>query len=441
MRPPGTPTGGRDSAAEQRNRRLVISAGAGVLQRLAQVVSTLLLMPLLLRVLGAAQFGVWGAAVSLAWLAGFSDIGTGAALVTLVARSSANDNSAEARGHVAGALSFGCGLAGLAGLGTLALWIAAPQVRMGPYLIAAIGLAVNIPLTAANSVWMALQKGYSAAFWELMQTVLTLAGVFAAARWFTDVRVYVAVVYAGLVLSNLGSLVHLFMRHPELRPEGLVAPIAAVKDVAGHGVGYFVLGLTGGLFFLLDNILALVLLGPEPAACMTIALRIAVTALGALGVASQPLWPAFAEATQRNDRHWVRRIILQGSALLVGIAIAGSSVLLIYGQRLLAWWLHQSLGITEGLLWAIAVWVLAQALVRVPSLLLNALSIIRYQVVVSTAALVLAFGLKLMLSARLGVAGILWGTTAPVFLIVFPAVMWRVYQWGKNGDRSPAAGC
>jgi len=167
---------------------------------------------------------------------------------------------------------------------------------------------------------------------------------------------------------------------------------------------------------------------------MTIALRICITALGALGVASQPLWPAFAEAVQSNDRHWIGRVILRGSALLVGITIVGSSILLVYGQRLLGWWLHQSLGITKALLWAIAVWVLAQALVRVPCLLLNALSIIRYQVVVSSAALALAFGLKLWLSARLGVAGILWGTTAPFLLIIFPAVTWRVFHWGKDAD-------
>jgi len=427
--------GARGLAADKRNRRIVVAAGAGVFQRLAQVAATFFLIPILLRVLGPAQFGIWGAAVSLAWLAGFSDVGTGPALLTLVARSTASNNTAEARRHIAGAVSFGCGLAGLAGLGTLAAWIALPQIRYGPYLIAAIGLAVNIPLTAANSVWMALQKGYSSAFWELVQTLLTLAGVFAAAAWSRDVRIYVAIVYAGLVLANVGSLVHLFVRHPELRPEGLVAPLAAVKAVAGHGVGYFILGLAGGLFFLLDNIMALALLGPEAAARMTIALRICITAAGALAVMSQPLWPAFSEAAAARDWHWIRNILIRGSALLVGISIAGSSFLLVYGRRLLGWWLHQSLGITQSLLWAIAVWVFAQALIRVPCLLLNALSIIRYQIVVSSAALMLALALKLLLSSRLGVAGILWGTTAPFLLIIFPAVTWRIFSWAKHADR------
>ncbi len=72
--------------------------------------------------------------------------------------------------------------------------------KAGVYLIAAIGLAVNVPLNAGNNVWMALQKGYVSGRWELVQTLLTTAGLVAAPALTRDVRVYVAVVYTGLVL-------------------------------------------------------------------------------------------------------------------------------------------------------------------------------------------------------------------------------------------------
>ena len=264
-------------------------------------------MPLLLRVLGPAKFGVWGATASLAWLSGLVDIGTGTALVTLVARSSALESKEQARRYVTGALSIGSGLAGLT---LLAAFVASlggrAQGSAGPYFIAAIGLAVNLPLNAGNNVWMALQKGYVSGFWELVQTLLTMAGLIVATVFTRDVRVYVAIVYIGLVWANIGSLVHLFWRHPELRPEWQSVSWAAMREVAGHGVLYFILALAGGLSFLLDNVLALSLLGPVAPACMTIAMRICVTAVGALVVMSQPLWPAFAEAAERGDRKWIR---------------------------------------------------------------------------------------------------------------------------------------
>jgi O-antigen/teichoic acid export membrane protein len=417
----------------KRNRRVAVSASVGVFQRLVQVGSTLVVMPLLLRVLGPAKFGIWGAAASLAWLSGLVDIGTGTALVTLVARSSALGRAEQARRHIAGALSMGSGLAGLMLVAAFVASInGAAQGRTAPYLIAVIGLAVNLPLNAGNNVWMALQKGYYSGFWELVQTLLTTAGLIAAAALTRDVRVFVAVVYVGLVLANIGSLVHLFWWHPELRPEGLWFSWPVMREVAGHGVLYFILALTGGLSFLLDNVLALGLLGPEASARMTIALRICVTAIGGLAVMSQPLWPAFADAAEKADRKWILKALLRGSALLVGLTLAGSSLLLIFGERLLRWWLHTNLGIGSGLLWAISAWALAQALVRIPILLLNGLSILRYQIAVFSAATLLAFALKFALAPYLGVAGILWGTTIVVFLIVIPASIWRIWQWAMR---------
>jgi O-antigen/teichoic acid export membrane protein len=391
-------------------------------------------MPLLLRVLGPAQFGIWGAAASLAWLSSLVDLGMGTALVTLVARSSAGESTEQARRHIAGALSIGGGLAGLtllaaafvASIGGLA------QGSMGPYFIAAIGLVLNVPLSSGNNIWMALQKGYVSGGWELLQTLLTTGGLVAATMLTRDVRVYVAVVYAGLVLANFGSLVHLFMRHPELRPQGLWMSWDAMKDVAGHGVLYFIMALTGGLSFMLDNVLALGLLGPEASARMTIAMRICITAVGALAVMSQPVWPAFADAAERADRKWILKTLFQGSALLVGLTLAGSALLLVYGERLLRWWLRTNLGITSGLLWAIAAWVVAQAMFRVPNLLLNGLSILRYQIAMFSAATASAWVLKFVLAPRLGVAGILWGTTMVVFLIIIPASLWRIGRWAET---------
>ena len=422
---------GRTVLCRTRDRRVVAAAGVGIFQRLVQVASTIIVMPLLLRTLGAAQFGVWGAAASLAWLSGLVDIGTGTALVTLVARSSAINRADLARRHVAGALSIGSGLATLMFLAALLASLGGARDGVSPYLIAAIGLAVNMPLSAANNVWMALQKGYVASFWELVQTLLTTGGLIAAAVFTPNARICVAIVYLGLVLANLGSLVHLFWRHAELRPGQLWVSWAAMKEVAGQGVLYFVMTLTGALSFLLDNVLALWILGPEASARMTIALRICMTAVGVLTVISQPLWPAFTEAAERADRKWILKALLRGAGLLVGLTVAGSSLLLVFGERLLRWWLGANLGIGRTLLWAISAWILAQALVRVPFLLLNGLSVLRYQIAVFSIATGLAFVLKFALAPQLGVAGILWGTTITVGLIVIPATLWRIGQWAK----------
>jgi hypothetical protein len=99
---------------------------------------------------------------------------------------------------------------------------------------------------------------------------------------------------------------------------------------------------------------------------------------------------------------------------------------------MLRWWLHTDLGIGQGLLWAISVWILAQALFRVPNLLLNGLSILRYQIALFSISTTVALALKFALAPYFGVAGILWGTTAAVFVVVIPASIWRIRQWANG---------
>ncbi len=127
--------------------------------------------------------------------------------------------------------------------------------ELSRYLIAFAGLAVNLPLNSANNIWMALQEGYFSSFWELMQTVVTTVALIAATFYTQDVRVFVALVYGGLVVSNLGSLIHLFLRHPELRPERLPERWSATRDVISSGLMFFLMGIAGSLMFMLDNVL------------------------------------------------------------------------------------------------------------------------------------------------------------------------------------------
>jgi O-antigen/teichoic acid export membrane protein len=435
--------------ARDRNHRIFLAAGTGLFQRFVQAGATVVIMPVLLKTLGAARFGVWGGVTSLAWLHGLVDMGVGAALVTLVASARALNRTAEVRSLVAGAIGLACALAAIVALAGTLLLTLAPAPKAGLYLIAVIAMALNIPLNAANSVWLGLQKGHVSGFWDLAQTLLTTAGLIVASMYSSDVRVFVGAVYGGLVLSNVASFVHLFLAHPELRRGGLSGLGPSLRNVADKGLSYFLLTIVCALTYLLDNVLALELLGPEAAARMAIALRICMTAWGLLEVMSLPLWPAFTEAAVRADRKWIHKSMLRSAALLVGAAAAGSGLLLLTGQRLFGWWLGPGLGIDVGLLAAIAGWVVAQAVHRVPNVFLNAMSIVRFQLVVSSVATLIAFALKFIFAARFGVAGILWGTTVSTLVIVVPANIWRIWKWGKSvqppdesswapGNRRPA---
>src|SRR5579862_1705475 len=200
------------SSGDKRNRLILASAGTSIIQRGAQFASTLIVMPVLLHVLGPAQFGIWGAAASLAWLSSLADIGTGSALVTLIARASGSRDWSAARRHLGGALTLGLGLAFVficSGFAAYKFGILTPAPL--PTFIAIAGVAANVPLSVANNVWIALQKGYIGASWELVQTIVLTAGLLWVSLFSANVSVFVGALYAALILANLGSLAHLLI--------------------------------------------------------------------------------------------------------------------------------------------------------------------------------------------------------------------------------------
>ncbi|MDE2240381.1 MAG: hypothetical protein KGJ73_10725 [Rhodospirillales bacterium] len=81
-----------------RNTSIMRTSLARLIQRFAQLLSSIITLPVVLHSVGVAGFSVWGAATSLAWLSGLLALGLGGALVTLIPRGLATGQTTENRG-------------------------------------------------------------------------------------------------------------------------------------------------------------------------------------------------------------------------------------------------------------------------------------------------------------------------------------------------------
>jgi O-antigen/teichoic acid export membrane protein len=303
--------------------------------------------------------------------------------------------------------------------------------------MAVVGVAINVPLGSANSVWLALQRGWMIAVWDLLQNLLLIIALIMATLYSRDLRIYVGAVYGALLLANCVNIYWLFARHPELRPRVSRARFAQIRLVLHTGARFFALAGFDALSYLLDNTIALQLLGPRESARMAVVQRICLSAVGLLMVVAQPLWPAFVEAAARKDRKWIFQALTRGTLLVSGAAVLGSAVIVLFGDRLLRLWLGTSLGIGRPLLWVMAIWIVSLSLVRVQVLLLNALRIVDFQIAVFGVATVIALGLKFVFAPMFGIAGILMATAATFPLVILPAIVWRIWGWRRAVGAAP----
>jgi O-antigen/teichoic acid export membrane protein len=411
--------------AADRNRRIFFASGVGAAQRIAQVLSSLVLLPMLIHELGVRGFGVWGAATSLAWLSGMLDLGIGSSMLTLLPLAHASGNGEGARSHVTAGLLCGVILAFLVltiGCGSIAAGFRAADDA--PLLVAVIGLAINIPLGMTASVWFGLQKGHVAGSWEFVQTVLSFVCVATLAALHAGVTALVAAVYVPMIVVNAASLVNLLLRHPELIPGWRYLSRGSIRRVLAEGGLLFGITVALTASYAFDNLFALQWLGAAASAQAAVALRICTLVAGMFAVLTQPLWPAFVEAVSTHDQSWAMRTLVRGTVAVAVLTGCGAIAIVTIGATVLQWWLGASVDLTPGLLWATAAWIVVLCMPRVASLLFNAASILKYQLAVAVVTLGLSLAFKPVLAHQYGAAGIVVAAPLAWLLVVWPAYGW-----------------
>ena len=103
-------------------------------------------------------------------------------------------------------------------------------------------------------------------------------------------------------------------------------------------------------------------------------------------------------------------------------------------------WMGSELTLSQGLLWAMAAWIVIPALGRIPDVLLNSQGEVWFQVRIALVYSALAFALKLTLAKPLGVAGILVSTGIAYGLTLLPAYVWWTIRWLRNCQSAAAGG-
>lgn len=407
--------------AGDRHRPIVYASAMGVTQRLAQVATSVVVLPVVVRALGIHDFGVWAAATSLVWLSGMLDFGIGSSLLTLLPRARAD----QGRGLVSAAL-LASGILGLAvGLigGAIAM-AGMPSQPVAPMVVAIACLAVNIPLSLAGNVWFGLQKGHVAAGWELVQTLTAFACLMAGAWLHAGLTTMVAAAYLPMIGAASASLVHLLVTHPELRPRGRRPDGKALRLVLASGAMLFAITLAFTAGYSFDNLLTLQWLGPEASAQAAVALRICTLVAGLLAVATQPLWPAFVAAVSAGDGRWALRTLSGASAVTLALTGGAALFIVLFGNQALRWWLGPALVLPADLMWVTGLWVVVLCTPRVAGLMFNAASMLRFQLAVAALALALVLALKRVLAERFGVAGLIAATPIGWLVVVWPAFLW-----------------
>jgi O-antigen/teichoic acid export membrane protein len=418
-----------------------------ILARGALVLSSLIYIPLTINYLGVERFGIFVALTSLTSMLVFADLGLGNGLLNVVSDSNGRQDPESASRAVASAFFMLIGVAVIMGIAVLITFplldwqglfrLTDPAAKADVGATAAVVIAtflIALPLGVVERVRMAFQEGYVNSIAAMTGTIGAFIALLVAIQFGASLPFLVMAISVPPVLAIAVNGFRLFRSdRPWLRPRLARADARVALSLARIGFLFLVLQLAVAVAFQSDVLVAATVLGPEAATTYAVTIRVFMLVPSLIGLYLVTLWPAYTEALARNDVTWVRRTLRRSIGIAAVSSAIASVTLLVGGGLIIGTLTGGTVEPPTALLIGAAIWAVVSAGFNAVGILLNAASIVRFQVVIASIMALASISASVLFAFAFGVSGIIWGTLlsyvvcAAVPITVFlPRVMRRL---------------
>lgn len=329
-------------------KRHLTNAGFGAIDYLSYPIGMLIVAPIVLHRIGAAEYGLWMIATSAISAGSIVASGFGDACVHRVAQLRSTGECANIPHAVRSMLAINTLLGSML---TLATWFAAPYAashiavsRTAPASECLVVLriaSVLILIRALESVAVGVQR----AFEQYRSTVqissavriLTLAS--AAVLAWIGLRT-VSILIATALLMILGTIVQLRQAR-SLLADDLIWPrfcLSETRILLHRGVFLWLQTLGGIVFGQLDRILLGTYLGALAVAPYSLCVQFAHPIYGFTGAALNFLFPYLSGRATAQSRADFRRALIKAFAVNAALVACPTVLLLLFGEQLIRIW-------------------------------------------------------------------------------------------------------
>jgi O-antigen/teichoic acid export membrane protein len=422
-----------------------VSVGARVAGVLAQVLS----VRLAIHHLGLERYGVWLTLSSLTALLGFADLGLGNGILNTVAAADGREDTRSANMYVSSAFFMLASLAALVLLIFGATYAFVPwsslfnlhtPVAMAQTAAAcaafALCFALNLPLSVAQRVQMAYQKGYITNAWQAIGSMFSLLGVWAAVHFNAGLPALVLAFMGGPLASQGLNTLHAFaltFRH--VRPRLIHASRAAISALLKTGLAFLAIQVLITTSLTSDNIIIARVLGAGAVASYGMVWQLFTTASSFIMMFLMSFWPAYGEAQARGDTPWIRHALKTTCALAFALSLAAGGILLAFGRQLISLWVGSQFRPPIALLAASAISCVVVASTHPLGIYLMATGRLRFNLILGAALLPATLITKVLLLKLIGTPGLPLGTALPyLFIVSLPTLLYtaRVTRQTSN---------
>ena len=366
-----------EGRSHERYRRIALNTMANLGTRAVGMAVSMISVPLTLRYLGKAEYGLWAAVTTFTtWVALF-DFGVVNGLVNAVSEAHGRDDREAARRYVSTALAL---VLGLGSVVAIAAAIAIPLVRWSAALgaggsvservvrwsvaAAVVPFLVSLPLSLVRQVYAGYQKGFVYSLFATAAALVALGGTVLAIRLDAGLPALIAIGGASGALGAGATFVYMArVDMPWIRPAWAAVSRSAVRRLLATSTPLFLFQI-GALLVNESQILILAhRSGLQTVTDYALAMRLYLLLASFVSLGTNAFVPSFREAYERGDRGWLRRSFGQMLGARMALAAAAGVGLVAGGNAILRLWLRDAAVQFDSVVWltlaglmAIATW-------------------------------------------------------------------------------------
>jgi O-antigen/teichoic acid export membrane protein len=183
---------------------------------------------------------------------------------------------------------------------------------------------------------------------------------------------------------------------------------------------FFVLQFAVAVTYASDNFVIAQIQGPDAVTQYSIPARLFAIAPMIVGMFLGPLWPAYGESVARGDQLWARQTLRKSIKASLALTALPAILLFAFAPLVLQWWIGEVMEPETALLAGLATWMVISTVGNAFAMFLNGTGVVGFQVVTAIVTAFASLALKIHLTERIGVSGVVWATvlTYSVFTLV-----------------------
>lgn len=423
-----------------RDKKFLFSVFANSGVRLLGFLTSLIIIPLVLKSFGTANYGVYAVFISLGGYLTTLDFGISNALQTELAQA-AGGKKEISRGLIASGLMVSlCTVVLLVCASILSqLWgfyqvtadfLFSDQsgvTRDQLFLFSTLFLIFNF-LNFPQSIFNAYQLGWWPALAQAVVTVITFAGSWLAANTMKSFSFLVLTIPIAQIVGS-AVLWIIYLRQSAI-PLIELSQVSAdsVRSLISRSLSFFWIQLISVLAFQTDTILVAKMLSATDAAAVAAHGRLIFMASGLFSLIAAPLWPAYGDAFGRGDHAWIRRTLAM--TVIYSLIISGifGAMLVIFGPQIFSLWLKDSLSFDRTIMVPYSAWLVLVAVGTMLAMWMNGCGKVKFQAYAGFFFVILATAAKILVVPRLGAGGMLWAANISYLICVLVPVSVLIYR-------------